>query len=302
MRKSALIKLEDRALISLQGSDARPFLQGLVSNDVTKVSWQRPIYSALLTPQGKYLFDFFILQPREDNPDLLWLETGSSEASALLKRLKIFKLRSQIDIHLVEPTCHHFVLLDFPENLEIEEPRAQLFNDPRHPNLGKRLILDSGQNLPTKISEFETRDPDLYEVRRIQLAVPKQGLDLIPEKTTLLEAGFEELNGLDWDKGCYMGQEVTARTKYRGLVKRRLMPLRCEGSAVKPETDLYQGQKKVGTVTSVANDWVLASLTVKSAIAVFQDGEGIQADNSDIRLVLHPAVWQQFHLESSQND
>ena len=263
MRKSALIKLEDRALISLQGSDARPFLQGLVSNDVTKVSWQQPIYSALLTPQGKYLFDFFMLQPREDNPDLLWLETERSEANTLLKRLKIFKLRSQIDIHLVEPPCQHFALLDFPDNFEIEEPGALLFNDPRHHDLGKRLILDNGQELPSEVSDLETSDLDFYDERRIQLAVPKQGLDLIPEKTTLLEAGFEELNGLDWDKGCYMGQEVTARTKYRGLVKRRLMPLRCESSAVKSGTDLYQGKKRVGTVTSVVNNWVLASLTVK---------------------------------------
>ncbi len=302
MSNPAFIRLENRALLSLQGADVRPFLQGLVSNDVTKVTHGHAVYSALLTPQGKYLFDFFIIQPNEDELDLLWLEVDASQLTDLNKRLRIFKLRSQVAIEVIQPAISFFALLNVPQPPILNDDRAVLFNDPRHPDLGQRLILETREDLPIELREIEEAAYSRYQQKCIELAVPASGQELVSDKTTLLEAGFDELNGLDWDKGCYMGQEVTARTKYRGLVKRRLMPVVVNEGSLNAGDELFQGDKKIGTVTSSMNVLGLASITVKSALAHLNQGVPIHLEDNKTSLTLAPPDWLLSVLESYPDD
>ena len=301
MRKPVVIKLEDKALISVQGPDARSFLQGLISNDVEKAGVEQAVYSALLTPQGKFLLDFLILQPENDKPDLLWLEVDQTDSQELVKRLSLFKLRSQVEVRLVEPAKAHFAILGQTNDLETE-PGWILVDDPRHEELGKRLIIDLEAEPSPLPSDLEVGERDFYEEQRIKLAIPRNKFDLIPEKTTLMEAGFDHLNGLDWDKGCYMGQEVTARTKYRGLVKRRMIPLKASADVLSVGSNLVQGEKKVGTITSAAGHWALASLTIKAARSNIDDDFAIDIEGSDAAVELAPPAWLSPLLESDVDD
>ena len=302
MCQSILIQLPDRALISVNGPDARAFLQGLVSNDVNKVNPNAAIYSALLTPQGKYLFDFFVLQPNENDPNHLWIDIDQSQADTFLKRLRVFRLRSQVELTSVEPEKSVFAVLGSKVSILAKFDRGLLFSDPRHTNLGYRLLLDKSTLIPTVLSDLTIGTTEDYEDKRIALAIPKSDQDLIQEKTTLLEAGFDELNGLDWDKGCYMGQEVTARTKYRGLVKKRLFPLKREDSIPTPGSEIYQGQKKVGLVTSCSDNLALASLNVKAALAVLNKGETIHLENNEEALKIMPPDWLKKSLKKHQDE
>ncbi len=220
----------DRALISVSGVDRIAFLQGLVSNDVAKVSAGRALYAAFLTAQGKYLHDIFIAAIGER----LLIECEAPRRPDLVRRLSLYKLRSQVALSEENGLSVGLYFgegalgaLGLPETsgLARVEQSGIVFVDPRLAALGARAYL-SGAGLPT-----ETATTADYDRLRISLGVPDGSRDLPVEKAILLENGFDELNAIDWDKGCYMGQELTARTRYRGLVRKRLMPVTIEGPA-----------------------------------------------------------------------
>lgn len=258
--------LDDRGVIRVSGPDARAFLQGLVSNDVDKVSPERAIWSAFLTPQGKYLFDFMIAE----HDGALLLEVEAARLADFAKRLRMYKLRSKVD--LADESGEWVVAAVFGEGaaqalgLDDTAGTARAFAkgiaavDPRLAALGARLLLPAaGGTAPLIDASLAETDRDGYEAYRIALGVPDGSRDLEVDKTVLLEAGFEELNGVDFQKGCYMGQELTARTKYRGLVKRRLMPVTLS-SAVEPGTPVTLGEKEAGEIRSVSGNRAIAML------------------------------------------
>ncbi|MDR3717587.1 MAG: hypothetical protein P4K98_02220 [Bryobacteraceae bacterium] len=253
-----LALLPQRGVLRLTGADRISFLNGLVSNDVAKAAPGHAVWAALLTPQGKYLSDFFILTTDE----ALLLDVPRADIPRLLTKLRRYRLRAQVELEDASETYAVYAAWDgTPTGATIAAP------DPRLPEAGWRLI--SPTPLPANATEAD------YTAHRIALGLPDGAPDLEPEKTLLLEAGFDELHGIAWDKGCYMGQELTARTKYRGLVKRRLLPVELEAPAPAPATGTpvtAEGQE-VGDIRSSAGNIALAMLRVDALEKTLVAGE-----------------------------
>ena len=265
MTNVGYVKL-DRGLVSVAGADRQTFLQGLISQDVDRVSATHAAYGAFLTPQGKYLHDFCIAEIG----DRLVLDGEQGRADELIARMKRFKLRAQITLISADDLTVYAVFgqtapaaLDLADVPGTARPLGDgiAFVDPRSAKLGCRLLLPAADaaavvaDLPIEEATFEA-----YDTLRIRLGIPDGIRDMDVEKSILLECNFESLNGIDWDKGCYIGQEVTARTKYRGLVKRQLVPVSVEGGAPAPGTAIRANDKKVGEIRSIYKEIAIASL------------------------------------------
>ncbi|MGB0682533.1 MAG: YgfZ/GcvT domain-containing protein [Magnetovibrionaceae bacterium] len=260
MDQATLVALEDRGLIAIGGADRVTFLQGLVTSDITKLTATNAQWAAFLTAQGKYLFDFFVFEAGE----AIWLEVEKARIPDFMKRLKMYKLRS--DVTLTDISDDHRVFAAFgPGALDalglpgeagalIAEEGSIRFVDPRLAKAGARLILASGSDAP---SGLVAGDRAAFDAHRIALGLPDGSRDLVIDKSTLLEYGFDELGGVDWKKGCFMGQELTARMKYRGLVKKRLVPAKAEGTLPEAGTHVMAGEKPVGEVFSGEGDQAL---------------------------------------------
>ena len=253
-----------RGLLLLTGEDRSSFLQGLVSNDVRKLGATNAIWAALLTPQGKYLHDFFVAALGDG-----WLIDGEGARIAdLKKRLGIYKLRAKIAL---EDASDRFEVLQAwgaeagaPLGLAepghaIERDGTVAFLDPRLGGLGLRLIAPKGTGAAT-LEALGYTPGDLADWDRLRLGqgVPDGSRDMVLEKAILLENGFDELHGVAWDKGCYIGQELTARTKYRGLVKKRLMPVAIDGPLPAPGTLILRDGQEAGEIRSGRDGLALA--------------------------------------------
>ena len=225
--------LPSRAVLSVTGEDRVAFLQGLVSNDVALAGPGRAVWAALLTPQGRWLADFFILSDGER----LLLDCEAAQASELARRLLRYRLRARAAIDPT-PIAVHAAWDEVPP----EAPTAIAAPDPRLPDAGWRVLAPS---------PLAPADDGAWDTHRLRLGLPDGSRDMEPEKSTLLEAGFDELSGVSWTKGCYMGQELTARTRYRGLLKRRLVPVDIAGHAPPPPgTPVLRDQTEIGTLRS----------------------------------------------------
>jgi folate-binding protein YgfZ len=257
------ILARDRALISLAGADRISFLQGIVSNDVTKATAERTVYAAFLTPQGKYLHDIFIAASGER----LLIDCEAARRADLLRRLGMYKLRAKVSLAEENGLAVglHFgagaldaLGLPAEAGLSRAEDGGVIFVDPRLAALGARVIL------PPERMPAESGGAADYDRLRLSLGVPDGSRDLPVEKAILLENGFDELNAIDWQKGCYMGQELTARTRYRGLVRKRLLPVAIEGAVPAPGTALLQNDKEMGEMRSAAGDLGLALIRLEA--------------------------------------
>ena len=252
---------QDLGVIRLTGPDTATFLQGLVSNDVNRADGSGAAYSALLTPQGKYLFDFFLIRDGE----ALYLQTRKDDIADLTKRLNMFKLRSKVELADVSADFSVFVFfgdgtaaaLDLGDGQRKTAAGSILYTDPRLAEAGAWGLIAGGEDISALGGDAVSADD--YQHHRILLGLPEAPGDLIKDKSILLESGFDELAGVDWKKGCYMGQELTARTKYRGLIKKRLVPVALDGAAA-PGTDVMSGGKVVGDLRSVAGNTGIAML------------------------------------------
>jgi folate-binding protein YgfZ len=236
--------LSGRAPLAVTGPDAVAFLQGLVSNDVEKVSAQQAIYAALLTAQGKFLFDFFVAKMG----DGLVLDAEAARLDDLAKRLKLYKLRSKVTIERVENFAVMAVWGEGADKVLALAPYA--FPDPRLPTAGVRLVAPANFADTLRAAGFGEASETDYDSHRLSLGLPDGSRDIGIDKAVLLECGFEELHGVDFAKGCYMGQELTARTKYRGLVKKRLLPVEIAGAAPPTGTQITLDGKDAGELRS----------------------------------------------------
>ena len=247
--------LPNRGIIKISGDDRATFLQGLITNDVKKLETQPVIYACLLTPQGKFLFDFFIYNKGE----FLLLECQSDRIQELIKKLSLYKLRSKV------------ALEDVSENYQvvvggvIEARESEFVQDPRLQDLGMRALISG-------FSEFTRGDLSLYTLNSIALGVPDGSLDLIPDKSILLENGLDELHAIDWKKGCYIGQELTSRTKYTGIVRKRLFPVEIEGDLPPFGETLYWGDDKAGEMRSSQNNRGLALIRLEALLQFQKTG------------------------------
>jgi folate-binding protein YgfZ len=236
-----LAHLPHRGVVAVSGADRLSFLNGLVSNDVARAAPGRAVWAAMLSPQGRYVVDFFVFH---DEGRLL-LDAPLAAVPELVKRLSRYRLRAAVAVEDVSAALHvHAAWESMPPEVPLTAP------DPRLDQAGYRLLSET---------ILAGEDAGAYDAFRHGLGLPDGPPDLEPDKTLLLEAGFDELNGVDWQKGCYMGQELTARTKYRGLIKRRLVPVTLDSSAP-PGTPVLAEGAEVGTIRSGVGGLALATL------------------------------------------
>lgn len=237
----------DRRIYTISGADALPFLQGLTSNDVLPLA-KAPglVWTALLTPQGKYLADFFVA----NTGDALLLDIKESLADATLRRLTMYKLRSDVA----------FAPSPLVATRGLGPTPVGALADPRHPALGWRAYGNAGS--------APAVDWDRIRVDHI---IPESGVELISDDSYLLENGFERLNGVNFRKGCYVGQEVTARMKHKTELRKGLVRVKIDGTAP-VGTEVLAGEKVVGRVFTQSGGHALAHLRLDQAAGPLRAG------------------------------
>ena len=248
-------KNSNSRFLSIEGEDSIKFLQNLITNDIKKCYEDNILYSCLLSPQGKFLSDFFIFKKDEK----YLIETHSFFYEKLLKKLNLYKLRSKIHINEIN-NLHSFSVFG-----ELQKDQDTfIFNiDPRNKNIGLKLIhLKKNPEILDSLNEI---NEEKYHQILIQNTVPLSHYDLEENKSLLLENNFENLNSISWDKGCYVGQEITARMKYRALLKKKIYSLEIkEGSPLIGQL-IKDNENEFGKIISIKNDSVLAMLKIELA-------------------------------------
>ena len=288
MSSSGYVVLPERGVIALSGAESVAFLQGLISCDLARITADRAGYGALLTPQGKFLFDFMVLHASE----ALLLEVERDRLADLLRRLTMYRLRAKVDLEDVSARYAVAAVLgdDLAARLELSElPGAcrrlgegWIFVDPRLARLGARALLPPATLGPTLEGlGFAPLEPATYERIRITEGVPDGSRDLT-ERSTLLESGFEELHGVDFAKGCFVGQELTARMKYRGLVRKRLLPVVLKGAPPEPGTIIRLGEREAGEMRSSIEGRGIALLRLDRVAEAAQGGEVLHAGATEV--------------------
>jgi folate-binding protein YgfZ len=251
---SSLAHLTDRAIVSVSGPEASAFLQGLITNDTASLKEDAAMYAALLTPQGKILFDFLVVS--RDGGFLL--DTPAVTADALVKRLTLYRLRSKVTIARRDDLA---VLAGW-DNAQLPSPH---FIDPRLPALGQRAIV-ARDSIP-----HDAAGPDVWHAHRLDCAVP-EGADFGQDKIFALDANLDELHAVSFEKGCYVGQELTARMKHRGTARKRVLPVATLDGAPLAVADVATATLEIGSVisTSGARGFALIRL---DRLAESQDAE-----------------------------
>jgi hypothetical protein len=245
----------DRAALRVGGAGARAFLQGLVTNDVGRLD-AGLVYAALLTPQGKYLFDFFLAADGED----VLVDVAADRAAALAQRLATYRLRAPVTIG---PAGREVAVGLGPA------PDGALA-DPRHPALGWRAYPADAAAF---VAGMAPLDPARLVALRVEHGVPETGVELIPDDSYVLEMDFERLNGVDFRKGCYVGQEVTARMKHKTELRKGLARVEVEGPAPSPGTEIVADGKPAGALHTVVGGRGLAYLRFDRAVGAMRAGE-----------------------------
>lgn len=246
MSKPFFVKLRNRGLIHIEGEERIKFLQGLVTNNVGNIPAGESIYACLLTPQGKFLHDFFVL----DGGDVLLLDCeGGARAQDLYKRLNMYRLRSKVTLSVED---YHDVYAVLPP-ASGGDVRGGCTPDPRHPDMGWRTF--------EKPDDMDEKPFAAWDERRIRLTVPDGSRDMVPEQSTMLESNIDKQHGIAFDKGCYVGQEVTARMHYRGLAKKHLYTVESKDIPL-PEsgTEIHIDGRRVGEMRSSCGTTGLALL------------------------------------------
>ncbi len=294
------VLLEDRATLAIAGADNRVFLQGLISNDVNRVDAGRAVYAAFLTAQGRYLHDFFVIAMGED----LLLDCEAARCADLARRLRMYKLRSRVSLEERGADLVVAALIGdgVAEALGLpgDDPGAAAafaggvaYLDPRLAAAGARAVLPrAGAAKSLEEAGFVAVGAENYDRHRIALGLADGSRDMEIGRSILLECGFDELHGVDWSKGCFLGQELTARTKYRGLIRKRLLPVTVDGPLPAPRTPIMQGDREVGEVRSATGSTALAMLRLEVLDAAGADTEPLRADQA-LLTPIKPA-WANF--------
>ena len=251
-------ELGSRALIRAGGPDWRPFLHNLITQDVERLGVGELRFAALLTPQGKFLHDMFVLA----DTDGAWLDVQAARRDDVLKRLLMYRLRARVTLEPAPGT----VKAAWGEG----EPGAGWAADPRLPRLGWRTVEAAA---PANASEDE------YDAHRLACGVPDPATDCVPDRTYPIEADFDLLNGIDFRKGCFIGQETTSRMKRRGTVKNRMLPIVFDGAPPPFGAEVLAGELRAGEVLSGREGRAMALLRLDriEGAALTVDGRPVMA-------------------------
>ena len=247
--------LEDRGILYINGADAKEFLQNLISNDISKVTEDNSCFASLLTPQGKFLFAFIIAKHKSG----YFLDCEKSQIEALFKQLSIYKLRSKIEIMNIS---NEFVIaafnkrkflnfegaIDIPGNT-IKYREDSIILDPRNKELGARLIINL-EKLYLSLKKLELKDSPIDDYYKLshELGIAQKDMNKLQDKLFGIECNFEELNGIDFKKGCYVGQENTARIKLKNKLSKRLLPIQLINGELNQDDLIYNGKFEIGKV------------------------------------------------------
>jgi tRNA-modifying protein YgfZ len=270
--------LTDRGVVRVAGAEARGFLQGLVTGNVLTLQPGEARWAALLSPQGKILFDFLMSARAEaSGPDTILLDVKREMVADLVKRLTMYKLRAKVEI---SNDSEHLGVIALYGGAPGEGAR-----DSRHPDLGTRLILPIAKieaAILTFGGDFGLAD---YAAHRIALGVPEGGVDFAYGDAFPHEADMDQLNGVDFKKGCFIGQEVVARMQYRGTTRNRVLRVALEGVAPPPGAIVMAGETKIGVMGSSSGARGLALLRIDRAEEAAQAGQALVSGETRLRLM-----------------
>ena len=256
MEQNHYIKNTFSKFIEIKGKDTINFLQGLITNDINKCENKHIlIYSGFLSPQGKFLADFFVFK----HDDSFLIEIHQKYFDTFYNKLKIYKLRS--DVEFSENTDLLSFIVFSENNLSFSNSTI-LFNDPRNNNLGKKIFLNKksqDQKIFFNLKELEYEN---YKEISMKNLIPHTPDDLIENKSLLLENNFQNINAIDWNKGCYIGQEITARMKYRSLLKKKIYLLELISGNIKMDNDIILDDIIIGKTISKAGKYILCMLKI----------------------------------------
>jgi folate-binding protein YgfZ len=277
--------LPDRGVVSATGDDAGKFLQGLVTNDMALLGVVPAIHAGLLTPQGKILFDFFVIK----TPDGYLLETAREKTADLMKRLAMYKLRANVAIR--DASDDYRVLAVWrsdPQSLG-ETSHSVWFPDPRLPSLGLRILAEAkfADDVGSATNAIETSAQD-YHVHRVANGVPEGGKDYAFGDTFPHEALFDQLDGVSFAKGCFVGQEVVSRMEHRRTGRKRIVPVEGESQLPATGAEIKAGEIAIGTLGSVAENRGLALIRIDRAAEAIAKGLPLRAGPVPVKVVLPP--------------
>ena len=255
MNKDKIYILEDRGLLYISGDDAKEFLQNLITNDIENVSETQSCFASLLSPQGKYLFDFIIIKHKQG----YFLDCEKKQIDSLFKQLSLYKLRSKIEITNLS---NEFVVavISYEKFLSLENSKDQrghtvkfredtLILDPRNKLLGARLIINLEKlYLSIKKLGLKSSDKSEYYLLSHKLGIPQLETGKLQNKIFGIECNFDELNGIDFKKGCYVGQENTARIKLKNKLSKRLLSLNILKGNLKTDDEIFFDNEKYGKI------------------------------------------------------
>ena len=273
--------LPDRGVIKVAGEDARNFLNGLVTTDVDKLKPGLGRFGALLTPQGKIIVDFLITEAPAGHGGGFLIDCPKPLADGLATKLKFYKLRAKVTVENLSEDLGVLAAWD-------GKPAAQpdlAFTDPRNEDLGTRILIP--EDLKQKLSDLigaEMVDAAAYEAHRIALGVPRGGLDFTYSDAFPHETNMDRLSGVDFDKGCYVGQEVVSRMQHRGTARTRSVKVLLEDSSPEPGVSLMAGDKPVGTMGSSAKGKGIALVRIDRVADAFDAGQALTAGGLAVRL------------------
>lgn len=274
--------LSDRAAVRVTGDVARNFLQGLITNHIDKAKPGSAVHTGLLTPQGKILFDFFVVP----DGDGYLLDVAKAKAAELVQRLGFYRLRAQVEI-AADPSFAIAAAWGSPPAL----PKgAIVYADPRLPELGLRILLPANANIGDLGCALATEDE--YHARRIALCVPEGGRDYVFGDAFPHEAMFDQLNGVDFEKGCFVGQEVVSRMEHRGTTRKRIVGVEGQGSLPQSGTEVVAGNTPIGTLGSVSGNTGLALLRLDRAEGAKTAGTPLRA--GEVTVALRIPAWARF--------
>ncbi len=267
-------RLDDRAILALGGPDARDFLQGLVTNDLQKLAPGKALYTALLSPQGKILFDFFVAE----GDGALLLDCAAPARDALLKKLRLYRLRAKVELEARDQLGVFAALAGHPDDRPTPySARAVTFDDPRHADLPRRSIGACAE-MPAELP-----GPQAYHALRLTLGVP-EGADFGFEKIFALDAGLAELGGVSFTKGCYVGQELTSRMKHRATSRKRPLCVMAQDALPPPGTPVSQ-DGDIGEIIAAYDRRGFASIRLDKWDAAREARAG------DIAVTLRKPAW-----------
>ena len=256
MEQDYYIKNTFSKFIEISGEDRTNFIQGIITNDINKCKDKNDcIYSCFLSPQGKFLADFFITNLK----NCYLLEINEKFFESFLIKLQIYKLRSKVEF---KENINLISFVFFCKNQPPINRNIDLYSDPRNVNLGTKAYIDKSSNDLEMITPLKELSFDFYKEKLMKNLVPNSPTDLVENKSLLLENNFQNINAIDWDKGCYIGQEITARMKYRSLLKKKIYVLELISVSIDTGDAIVEKDINFGNVISKINNYILCLLKI----------------------------------------